>query len=496
MTTILVAFVLAFVGGVIATRLAIALAPRLGMIDKPDGYRKMHEKAIPRLGGPAVYIAFCLPLLGLLWFSGLSEVSKTLFTRSGDLWVLVLGSSMALLLGAVDDKLDLRPRWKLLWQVLIACAVYYFGFSIKAISNPFGDRFELGIFSLPVTVFWFVGCMNAVNLLDGLDGLAAGACLFVTVTLFLVNLLFTNTFGMLLMASVSGAILGFLVFNFPPARIFLGDSGSLLLGFLIASLSVIGGTRKAETAVALFIPIVALGLPIFDTALAIVRRWYKRLPLSSPDREHVHHALVGMGYSKRRVVLTLYLICLILGGAAVLISLGRSEVVILVLGSLGIVVFVSVRLFSGLRISDVLDKMSLDKLRKEMAAEARAVLGRAVESMKQADDLDAIWKISGGVFEALGCCDAGLMLNDEAGAQIKSFSWQKNADAGGERKRLEGDYRSAELGIRLKSGMSGLLFVREEIGDNEVGAELLEMIGPFRDKLAEEIGRVLADGKR
>ena len=172
--------------------------------------------------------------------------------------------------------------------------------------------------------------MNAVNLMDGLDGLAAGVCLFVSLTLFLVSLHFRNVLAMLLMSCFSGAVFGFLLFNFYPAKIFLGDSGSMLLGFLVGALSLIGSTRKAETAIALLIPVVALGVPIFDTSLTILRRWYKKFPIGSPDRQHIHHVLLSMGYSHPRAVLTLYVTTMVLGGAALLYL--RHPIVFLALG--------------------------------------------------------------------------------------------------------------------------------------------------------------------
>jgi UDP-GlcNAc:undecaprenyl-phosphate GlcNAc-1-phosphate transferase len=268
MTTILMAFILAFLVAVVATRIVIELALRWGVVDKPDGYRKVHKQSTPRLGGLAVYMAFLAPLAALSLFPSVSTVSELLLNLETfpKLVGLVVGGTLALVLGIVDDVFDLRPRWKLLWQIVIACVVYTTGFKIEGIGNPFGgDSIWLGNLSIPITVFWFVACMNAVNLLDGIDGLAAGASVFVGLTLFLVSLLFSNILGMFLMACLSGAAMGFLVFNFPPARIFLGDSGSLLLGFLIAALSLMGATLKTSTAVALFVPVVALGLPIFGT---------------------------------------------------------------------------------------------------------------------------------------------------------------------------------------------------------------------------------------
>ena len=274
MTTCLAVFVVSFLLAAILTNGVRMSASTLGLVDKPDNFRKLHKRAVPRLGGIGIFLAFFIPL-AFLYFFHRNPVSDLLLYRPIQLAGLLGGSALALLVGLVDDLRDLRAGWKLLFQIIAASIAWATGLSIEAISNPFGGPLVLGLYSYPVTVLWFVICMNAVNLMDGLDGLAAGVCLFVSLTLFLVSLHFRNVLAMLLMSCFSGAVFGFLLFNFYPAKIFLGDSGSMLLGFLVGALSLIGSTRKAETAIALLIPVVALGVPIFDTSLTILRRWYK-----------------------------------------------------------------------------------------------------------------------------------------------------------------------------------------------------------------------------
>lgn len=402
MTTILVAFLLSFLVSVVLTRVMMAVGWKLNILDRPDGYRKIHTSPTPRFGGPAIFVAFVAPLMGLYLFPELSAISEHIVNAGSRPWGLIVGACLALGLGAVDDVLGLRPVWKVVWQIVIATVMYYFGYTISGVSSPFGGEFELGNLAYPLTVFWFVACMNAVNLLDGIDGLAAGTCVFVGLTLFLVCMSFQNVFGMLLMACFSASAIGFLVFNFPPARIFLGDSGSLLLGFLIAALSLVGAAMKTSTAVALFVPMVALGLPILDTSLAILRRWYRRLPLSAPDQEHIHHVLVSMGYSPRRAVLILYAACLLLGGFALLIALGKSEVIILVVGSLAVMITVSVRIFSRITVHDLVEKIQQDGARKVIAARARNTLEKVVSRLQSAGSTTAIWSACAPLFVELG----------------------------------------------------------------------------------------------
>ncbi len=361
MTTCIVAFSVAFIVALAATAMVRQAARRLGVVDKPDPYRKIHKRETPRLGGVAIYVAFAAPII-LLYVFRLSRVSDSLHGRIVPLLALLAGGALALGIGVVDDVRGLRARWKLLLQCLPACAAMAGGYVIHEVSTPFGGSLSLGALAIPVTLFWFLGCMNAVNLLDGLDGLAAGVCLFVSLTLLLVSVFFGNAVSVLLMCCLSGSILGFLVFNFHPASIFLGDSGTMLLGFLIASLSIMS-SRKVETAVALLIPFIALGLPILDTALAILRRWCRRLPISAADRQHIHHVLLSMGLSHRQVVVILYVVCIFLGGAALLVTAGRSEVTVLVLGSLSIMAFVCVRIFGGLRFSQVFARLAEELLR-------------------------------------------------------------------------------------------------------------------------------------
>jgi len=200
----------------------------------------------------------------------------------------------------------------------------------------------LGWLSLPLTVFWLVGLSNAFNLIDGIDGLASGVAFFATSALLAVALFFGNILPSLFTAALAGATLGFLRYNFNPARIFMGDSGSLFLGFTIAAIS-IHGSAKAHAAVAILIPIVALGFPIMDTLLAIARRVYRGLPIPTADREHIHHKLIKYGFSHRRAALVLYGFCLVLSFLSVLLTISSSVLVGAILAFLGLVIFWGVK---------------------------------------------------------------------------------------------------------------------------------------------------------
>lgn len=480
MTTIAVAFCLAFLCSLILTRVVMALAVVLGAVDRPNGLRKLHGRPVPLGGGIAIFVAFAVPVISLLAMPQLSTVADSLWQNVGRLRLIYTCGALALVLGMLDDVLDLKPGWKLAGQTLVGVGAYAGGLQIRLVGNPFGPPLDLGIFALPATILWFLGCMNAVNLLDGLDGLAAGVSVFVAVAMFVVSLQYENILAMFLMACLAGAALGFLIYNFPPARIFLGDGGSQLLGFLIGSLSLTGVSRKAETAVMLFIPVVALGLPIIDTAVAIVRRWYKRLPVSAPDRQHIHHLLVAMGYSHRRVVMTLYLVTVTLGAVAVFMAMSRSEIVVLLLGAFMVVGFVAVRVFSGVRLRDVALKMLHDRELREWEAESRLAVERAKQLSLRAQDFDVVWRIFCGALQRMGMGWARLTLVGGVDSEAEAMVWEREGE-------------EIKKGIPVWSATVPLWYRNQMIGELVMGCRLRPGdSGRIFPELVHELGSVLA----
>ena len=357
---------------------------------------------------------------------------------------------------------------------------------------PFGSHVEFGVLSYPITVFWFVGCMNAVNLMDGLDGLAAGICLFVSVTIFLMSLQFQNTLAMLMMACLSGAILGFLMFNFYPARIFLGDSGSMLLGFLVGGLSLMG-SRKAETAIALVVPVIALGLPILDTSLAILRRWSRRLPLDAPDRKHVHHVLVSMGLSHRNTVLILYAACLALGGAALLVTVNRSEVTLLVLGSLAIIAFLCIRVFGGLRFEDLVGRVSEDQTIRRRDGKAKIAVERALHDMHAAASVEDLWRAVIPAFLSLDLDYVTLRTRTQAGYHPELFSWCRTVSdfEGGVDRDI--DSWLARIRILGRERVLGDMELGKAVQDRPLFAVTPALVDRLRGGMAVVLERLLSE---
>jgi len=254
-----------------------------------------------------------------------------------EFWGIFLGGLLVCLLGAWDDIRGLGAGTKLPAEILIVLIVYNFGLRIGKISTPFGDSLFLGGLSLPATVLWYVGIMNAFNLSDGLDGLAAGIGCIASVTMFFIGAWTEDITTCILAASVFGMTLGFLKYNFHPAKIFMGDMGSLFLGFLLASVGILGG-RKSSTALPLLIPLIALGVSVLDTAIAIVRRIWRGARVFEADREHLHHRLLGLGLSHRQAVLLIYYFCAFLSLAAlVLAGLGtRQTALVLMVIAMGV----------------------------------------------------------------------------------------------------------------------------------------------------------------
>jgi UDP-GlcNAc:undecaprenyl-phosphate GlcNAc-1-phosphate transferase len=303
----------------VLTPSVIRLAHRLGAMDLPGG-RKIHGGPIPRIGGVAVFFGFVAGLGAAAFLAGfLFEPIQVNVYWPG----MVIASTLIFLVGLVDDLWGLRYYWK--FAVQIACAVYVWncGFRVELITQPLGGSAEVGWFSLPITVLWIVGITNAVNLIDGLDGLAVGTALITTLATAVIAIAMKNLGVAATCVALAGSLIGFLRYNFNPAQIFLGDSGSMFLGFVLAVASA-RGSQKLPTAVVVLVPLLVLALPLIDTGLAVVRRLYRlshrsrqsdrmtRYVLRNlnhvflPDRDHIHHRLIDSGLSHRGAVLILY----------------------------------------------------------------------------------------------------------------------------------------------------------------------------------------------
>lgn len=318
MATFLLTFLIALILTILLTPMVRSFAPEIGAVDKPSA-RKVHHSSIPRTGGIAIYFGFLVAVLfGLLSLGGL----RGSMINPRPILGILLGGSIVLLLGLLDDVYRLKPWFKFLVQLLGAGVAIYFGVEISFISNPFNGLVPLGYVAIPLTLLWVVGMTNAINLIDGLDGLAAGVTAISAGTLFFVALRTHQLGAALLMLALAGAALGFLRFNFNPASVFLGDSGSYFLGFILAAASIVG-VFKTTLVVALIVPILILGVPIFDTSFAVIRRLRNKKNPFAADNKHIHHLLLRAGLSQREAVFAIYVVCLILSAIALGMALPK-----------------------------------------------------------------------------------------------------------------------------------------------------------------------------
>ena len=340
MKTYFALFSIATLASLFTTPLIRRFCQRYKLLDVPLDGRRVHSTAIPRLGGFALYLS-CLAALSLLPFVD-NLLTQTLSGLKPEFLTLFIPATLVLLLGAYDDLHGTNATVKFVGLGLIATLFYAMGGRIDALSIPLFGSVELPpLVSFVITIVWLVGITNAFNLIDGLDGLASGAALFSSLVILGVSISQERTMMIVVSLVLCGALAGFLRYNFNPASIFLGDSGSLFIGFVLAALSVLG-TQKATTAVAIVVPILAFGFPMVDTAMTMGRRMLSRKPVFQGDSEHIHHMLLARGWSQRRAALVLYGVCALFGLAALIFPATGSKLTGFMLFVLSVAVIIAV----------------------------------------------------------------------------------------------------------------------------------------------------------
>ena len=363
--TSLFAFILALAISFACTPAVRMLAIKIKAVDVPKDNRRMHKVPIPRMGGLAIFAGF---LVSVLFFVPLGTEFRS----------ILIGALILVVLGIIDDIVALKPKTKFAGQIIAALIPALSGVSIHGIVNPFvpGQYSTLGIFSIPLTVIWIVGITNAVNFIDGLDGLACGVSAIATVTMFIIAVLFGETYIALMMAALAGACLGFLPYNMNPAKIFMGDTGSMFLGYILATVS-IQGLFKFYAVISFAVPFILLGLPIFDTGFAIVRRLLKGQSPLQADRGHVHHRLIDLGFDQKQSVAILYAFSALMGLTAVILArTNESKLIILAIAVL-VCFFLAMSL------------MSFEKHhRAEEQAQLERILKAAMEKEASEDTID------------------------------------------------------------------------------------------------------------
>lgn len=318
------AFIIAAAISTTATPLVRKLALHVGMLDVVDE-RRMHEQPKPRIGGIAVYLGFSSALFATVGFA----LQLTHFFHEADdihtILGLLFGSTLILCIGIWDDIMTMQPRTKFIAQIIVALISMAYGFIIPGFADPFHANQWIAIplyFGIPITLVWYVGMMNAINFIDGLDGLLAGVTAIAGLSLAAISATHGHDVEALILVALVGGAVGFLPHNFNPAKIFLGDSGALFIGYVFATVSIVT-TSKVAVAISLIIPLIALGLPILDTAAAIIRRMLAGKRITEADRGHFHHVLVfRFGLPVKQAVLLIYAVTFALGAVAFVLSGG------------------------------------------------------------------------------------------------------------------------------------------------------------------------------
>ncbi len=424
MKTSLVALALGFVLAILLTPLVRAWARRR-LVDSPDEGRKVHDTPIPRTGGLAIAAGVLGPILGLAIYE--NQISALIYQDRARIVTLLVGAAAALVLGLLDDLFRMPAKYRLLAIFGIALFEWLGGHRIDAVTVPSIGVVHLGLLSLPVTLLWIAGIIVAFNFIDGLDGLAGGVALIGTLTMLMMAYIDGNLLWLTWAGAMAGALLGFLCFNFNPASIFMGDSGSNFLGFLIALVS-LQTSRKGSTAVALFVPMLAAGLPILDAALTMVRRALMREGLFVSERGHIHHRLLDMGLTQRRAVLVLYAFTVVLSLSAMALL---SKIPMLQLGA---AVVIAAAIFGLMFVTGYvrIDDLRL-MYRRGVSNQARA---RALQGLVEGacSDIDSapIWDLEASLSRLIGRTG------------ISGVSWSRTSGS----RLLIGDFDDQAKGVR------------------------------------------------
>ncbi len=473
-TACLIAFALALLFGLALTRAAIPCAAWVGLTDGPDGRRKLQRAAVPVVGGVALFVGV---LAALLVGLGVSDEVRAVMAPelAGGEWLLV-SAVLMVALGVIDDRWPLRARYKVLGQIGAVLPAVFGGYTISAVS-AFGLPVEFGIFAVPVSVLWFLAAVNAINLLDGMDGMLGTLGAIVCAALGLMSWVVGNGFAAVVAFALVGGLLAFLWFNRPPARVYLGDAGSTLIGLVVAALCIRGSVKGGGAAVAILAPIGLLVLPFFDTAAAVVRRTFTGRGLAAADRGHLHH-LLQQRQSTPRVLLTVGGLGCVAAVGAILATYWQNDAVAVV-AACGVVALLLVRGLFGLA--------EVKLVASRMIAELRAGVVRPdateVEARLQGEgDWDRVWARVAVAADRLALTSAQLDVN----APRWGCGYHRRWQARGHDSERPGGWR-VELPLTGYGQPLGRLTVFGRRGEHPLGSTLLAVT-----ELAGELERLIA----
>jgi UDP-GlcNAc:undecaprenyl-phosphate GlcNAc-1-phosphate transferase len=511
MNTFIAFFVAAMSVSLLLTPMVRRICERYSFLDLPQERRRLHLKAVPRLGGVAIFATVACVLSALPFVDNL--LTQTLKRNSWQILALAIPATLVFLLGVYDDLRGSKARLKFVVQGIAAALFYALGGRIVAISVLFVGSVQLPPWlSFSLTMFWIIAITNAFNLIDGMDGLAAGSALFGSLVILVVSLVLGNMLVSIIALVLSGALIGFLRYNFNPASIFMGDSGSLFIGFLLAALSVLG-TQKASTAIAVAIPILAFALPIVDTGLAICRRFVSRRPLFQADNEHIHHMLLARGWSQRRVAALLYCVCALFGLLALIVVSDAERTTGLVLFVVAMAVLLGIGRLQYHEVDEVKASIRRNVAERHLRAANHIRIRRASRSLAKATSLSELFNAVSDMLELsefvyakvqLGHCDDALRNQHALAREHKvgalrtadlrkgliSWSWERG-DIG--EYDVIGSRHFWSLRLPLSTGQTewGYINLYRELESDPILLDISYLCNLFQREMAQAAERVL-----
>lgn len=397
-----------------------------GAVDIPGG-RRIHQRPTPRLGGIAVYLSFLLSLLLVPTFGNM--VTDTFHESLPQLIGLMLPATTIFLLGIYDDIRGLSAISKMAGQAMAAGMIYFLGFRIDMLSTPFGGGWDVPpILEFLFTVAWIVGITNAFNLIDGIDGLAAGASVFAMLSILVFSIAQGNPEISLLAIVLVGATIGFLRYNFNPATIFLGDSGSLFLGFMVAVLSLVG-SQKGSTIVAIAIPLVSFGLPVMETGLSVMRRFLNGTPVFGSDRGHIHHMLLRRGLNQRQVVIVLYGVCALFSLFGLMLLNPARNIAALIFFILGVGIVFGVQHLRYAEFSELGNQIRQGVARRRRALAVNVKVLKVSSDLNEARTLDEFFQALSEML-ATNEFDCAILQLNETAVAVSPPALQKELPVG------------------------------------------------------------------
>ncbi len=486
-------FVVGVLISFLCTRGIRNIANSRGWVYAPPSSRHIHKDLIPRLGGIAIFGAFAIVAIVLIAVPSLPGVEVSLSRRT--VLNILAPATLVFLLGLFDDFRSVRPQVKFAVQAAAAALLFLGGFRVFQLPLLFGSQ-TLGWLELPLTIVWVLWITNAFNLLDGVDGLAAGSALFSTVTVFVVSLVSGNFLVSSLTLALAGSILGFLRFNFNPATIFLGDCGSLFIGFMLSALA-LAGAQKAPTLVAVAIPVVSFGLPVLETVLSVLRRFLSGQPLFAADRGHIHHKLLERGFTQQQVVFILYVVSAICGLLSLFLLYPSGPMIGIVLFVIGAGIWVGVQ-HLGYHEFVELGRVAVRTIEQKKIIVNNLAIRRATEALSKSRDTDGVASILREAFEAndfdgfelsLAPGPLSVLASEYNGSSLK---WQKT-NGNGHESVSEAEWRLS-LDLKKSSGQRlGNFSLHRRCSGSALLVDVNLLISGFNAALAGALERA-ADG--